>query len=454
MAETVAQIRCPNCRNPIQARIEQLIDVGRDPSAKARFLSGNLNHIRCPVCGYEGQMAAPIVYHDPAKELLLTHIPVEIGLNRDDQERAIGGLIKQVMDHLPPEARKAYLLQPQEVLTLQGMMERVLEADGITREEIEAQQAKMRLFMDLLETPEDNLAAFVSEHDAELDPGFFQLATLALQTTREPKANEAAAKRVEAALSLTSFGKRLQAQEAEVRLAAESLRQSGDGLTREKLLDLFSQAPNDDRILALANLTAPALDYTFFQLLSERIDRSTGEDKERLNTLRARILEITQELNKVQEERAAQAASLLRSILEAEDVGQAVKQALPMIDEMFLGILQANIRAATERKETAMVDRLKQVDQLIRQAIRDSLPPSLQLAQDLLATEDEAEATARLEESADQIDEQVLSALMSGAQRMEQEGLPEKADLFRRLHRHALRLAMRAKMGDRGTPQA
>jgi hypothetical protein len=446
LTESVAQIRCPNCRNPIQARVEQLIDVGRDPSAKARFLSGALNHIRCPICGYEGQLATPIVYHDPAKELLLTHIPVEIGLSRDNQERAIGGLIKQVMDHLPPESRKAYLLQPQEVFTMQGMVERVLQADGITREEIEAQQAKMRLFIELLETPEENLAVFVSEHDEQLDATFFQLATLALQATREPKAREAATKRIDAALPLTSFGKRLQAQEAEVRLAAESLRQSGEGLTREKLLDLFREAPNDDRVLALANLTAPALDYSFFQLMSERIDKATGKEKERLSVLRNRILDITQELNKAQEERAAQAASLLRSILEAEDMNQAVRRALPVIDELFLGILQANIRAATERKQTEVLARLNEVDRLVRQAIRDSLPPSLQLAQDLLAMEDESEATARLEAAAGQVDEQVLSALISGAQRMEQEGLPERAEIFRRLHRKALRLAMRAKM--------
>lgn len=454
MPGTVAQIRCPNCRNPIQARIEQLIDVGHDPSAKARFLSGSLNQIRCPVCGYEGQLATPIVYHDPAKELLLTYLPVEIGLNRNDQERAIGGLIQQVMDHLPPESRKAYLLQPQEVLTIQGMMERVLQADGITREEIEAQQAKMRLFMQLLETSDENLSAFVSEHDAQLDGSFFQLASLALQTTREPKANEAAANRLEAALSMSSFGKMIQAQEAEVKLAAESLRQAGEGLTREKLLDFFIEAPNDDRVLALTNLTAPALDYSFFQMMSERIDKSSGEEKERLNALRSRVLDITQELNKVQEARAAQAAALLRSILEAEDLSRAVKQALPMIDELFLGILQANLRAATERKEAVMVDRLTEVDRLIRQAVMASLPPSLRLAQELLGMEDEAEATSKLESSTDQIDEQLLSALMSGAQRMEQDGHSEKADLYRRLHRQALRLAMRAKMGDRGAAGA
>jgi hypothetical protein len=454
MPETVAQIRCPNCKNPIQAHIEQLIDVGQDPSAKARFLSGSLNQIRCPVCGYEGQLATPVVYHDPAKELLLTHLPVEIGLNRNDQERAIGGLLKQVMDHLPPEQRKAYLLQPQEVLTMQGMMERVLQADGITREEIEAQQAKMRLFMQLLETSEDNLATFVSEHDAELDAGFFQLASLALQSTGEGKANEAAGNRLEQALALSSFGKTVQAQEAEVRRAAESLREAGDSLTREKLLDLFVEAPNDDRVLALTNLTAPALDYSFFQTMSEKIDKSTGEAKERLNALRARILEVSQQINKVQEERASQAAALLRSILEAPDLDQAVKQALPMIDDLFLGILQANLRAATERKEQEMVDRLTDIDRLIRQAVMDSLPPSLRLAQELLDMEDEADAAAHLETATDQIDDQFLSALMSTAQRLEQDGRAETAARLRRLHRQALGLSMRSKFGDQGSAQA
>src|SRR3972149_6475189 len=250
MPGTLTQIRCPNCRTPVQARIEQLIDVGREPSAKARFLSGTSNHIRCPVCGYEGQVATPLVYHDPAKELLLTHMPVEIGLSRDDQERAIGQLMKQVMDHLPPEGRKAYLLQPQEVLTVQGLLERVLEADGITREEIEAQQAKMRLFMQLLETSQEGLPQFVAEHDTDLDAGFFQLASLALQTAKESPANAPAAERLEAALSLSTFGKQIQAQEAEVRLAAESLRQAREALTREKLLELVLSAPHDDRGLA------------------------------------------------------------------------------------------------------------------------------------------------------------------------------------------------------------
>ena len=54
----------------------------------------------------------------------------------------IGKMINQVTESLPPEQRKAYLFQPQTTLTMQGMLERILEADGISKEEIEAQRAR------------------------------------------------------------------------------------------------------------------------------------------------------------------------------------------------------------------------------------------------------------------------------------------------------------------------
>jgi len=137
MPATRTQIRCPKCGAPLQAAVEQLVDVTQDPAGKARLLSGSLNAIRCPACGYEGGLATPLVYHDPAKELLLTYFPPEVGLPKNEQERVLGQLINQVVNRLPAEKRKAYLLQPQTVLTMQGMVERVLQADGITHEQIE-----------------------------------------------------------------------------------------------------------------------------------------------------------------------------------------------------------------------------------------------------------------------------------------------------------------------------
>jgi hypothetical protein len=171
------------------------------------MLSGSLNMVRCPTCKFEWRVATPLVYHDPAKELLLTYVPVELGLKKDDQERMLGQLINQVANRLPPEQRKAYLLQPQAILTQQGLIERILAADGVTREQLDAQRNRLRLFEDLLRTPEPEIKTFVATHDAELNAEFFQLASLSPQATAEPRRE--AAMSASSSLELTSYGKRL-----------------------------------------------------------------------------------------------------------------------------------------------------------------------------------------------------------------------------------------------------
>jgi len=365
MSQSLAHIQCPNCKSGIQAAIEQLVDVGHDPSAKSRLLSGTFNRISCPVCGFEGQMSTPLVYHDPNNELLLTYIPVELNIPKEEQERVIGQLINQAVQDLPAESRKGYLFQPQPVLTMQSLMERILEADGISREEIEAQRAKMRLFEDLVRIPEENLPAFINDHDGEMDAAFFQLASLTLQATNDRRAHEALNQRLGTALELTTYGKELAAQEAELRAAAESLKEAGEELDRKAILELLVEAPNDRRILALVNLTRPALDYSFFQELTERIDSAEGDEAERLIALRSRILEITQQIDQVQEARAAQATSLLRSLLVTENLDQALQTALPLIDNLFLSILEANIQAAKEADDQATLTKLKTIHENI-----------------------------------------------------------------------------------------
>ena len=439
-------VRCPNCGSPIQAHVHQLVDVGQDPSAKSRLLSGSLNFVRCPVCQYEGQLSTPLVYHDPSKELLLTYIPVELGIPKDEQEKLIGRLINQAIEALPAESRKGYLFQPQAVLTIQGLIERILEQDGVTREELDAQRAKIRLFEDLLRAPQESLEGFVAEHDGELDERFFQLAALSLQTTADESARAAAAQVLESALQLSSYGKRLAEREAELRSAAASLRDAGDGLSREKLLELLVEAENDDRVQAIVSLARPGLDYSFFQLLTERIDQAEGEESKRLKDLRQRLLEQTEEIDQAQEARLAQVSNLVSSLVQAEDLDQAIKAALPAIDELFLAILQANIRGAEESGDPELLVRLKDIEEKISTAIMDSLPPNLRLAQEVLGTEHEQEARRILDQSVELIDDQLLGALLTTSQRMEGADDKEGAERLRRLHRHALRLSMRANI--------
>jgi hypothetical protein len=446
MAQSVTQLKCPNCQAPIQAALEQLIDVGQDPSAKSRLMSGNLNRVRCPVCQFEGQISSPLVYHDPNHELLLTYMPVEISIPKDEQERVIGQMINQVTNRLEPEQRKAYLFQPQAVLTLQGLLEKVLEADGISKEEIEAQRARMRLFEDLLKTPEEFLDAFIKDHDEDLDSAFFQLASLTLQATENQRAREAINARIERALLHSTFGKSIQTQEQELQAAAQSLNEIGEGITREHILDLLIEAPNDERVIALVNLTRPGLDYTFFQDLTERIEAAEGEDQEHLSNLRKRVLEITEEIDKAQEARATQAAALLRSILEAEDLDQAIQGALPLIDDLFLGILQANIQAAQEREDELTAERLVMISDRIQEIVSEALPAGIRLAQKVLDTEDEDAVRSLLEESSDQIDEQMLSALMSTAERLSERGDTETADRIRKMYKLALQISMQTQL--------
>jgi len=453
MVAATTSVKCPNCGSPIQAHIHQLVDVGQDPNAKSRLLSGSLNLVRCPVCKYEGQLSTPLIYHDPSKELLLTYVPVELGIPKDEQEKLIGRSINQAIEALPTESRKGYLLQPQAVLTIQGLIERILEKDGVTKEELDAQRSKIRLFEDLLGAPQDSLEGFVAEHDDELEDQFFQLAALSLQTAADESARAAATQKLEAALQLSSYGKQLAERESDLRSAAASLREAGEDLTRDKLLELIVGAENDNRVRALVSLTRPGLDYSFFQLLTERIDQTEGDESKRLETLRSHLLEQTEEIDKAQEARLAQGSNLIGSLVQAEDLDQAVAAALPAVDELFLAILQANIRGAEESDDQQLLSKLKEIEQKINAAIVDSLPPNLRLAQQVLETDDEQEAQNILSDSLDLIDDQLLGALLSTSQRLEDSNDKDGAERLRRLHRHALGLSIRANIqSEQGTP--
>jgi hypothetical protein len=92
------------------------------------------------------------------------------------------------------------------------------------------------------------------------------------------------------------------------------------------------------------------------------------------------------------------------------------------------------------------LERLQQIDSLLAAALQEALPVSLQLAQRVIDAETEALAQALLEESAAAVDGDLLDALLSAAQRLEHLGEPDRAARIARLHRHALRLSMRAKL--------
>jgi len=437
------RINCPNCRQPIVADIEQLFDNYFDPTAKQRLLSGAYNLIQCPNCGYQGNAATPIVYHDADKELLLTYVPPEIGLPRNDQERLIGSLINQILSKLPQEKRKGYLLNPQSTLTMQGLVERVLEADGITREMIQAQQQRLGLIQRLMNASEDVRIELARQEDILIDAEFFSLLRRLIDASLMGGDQESAHQLTqlqESLLPVTTFGRQLQSQAQEIEAVIKELQAAGKDLPREKLLELVIEAKNETRLRALVSLARFRMDYSFFQLLSERIDRARGDGRDRLVALREKLLEMTREIDQQLAARAQESKNLLNSITQADNISEAMMQNLSVVDEFFLQELDSAMQAARKQGDLEKLGKYQEVVDVLQQA--SAPPPEVTLIEELLDAPDDNARRKLLEEHRSEITPEFLDALSNIAAQAQSSDDKELIDSIQALNRLALRFSM------------
>jgi hypothetical protein len=441
------RVSCPNCRQPINAEIIQLIDLEADPSLKQKLLSGAINFLQCPACGYQGTLATYLVYHDPNKELLLTFVPAELGLPRNEQERLIGSLINQVVNRLPQEKRKGYLLNPQQTLTFQGMIERILEADGITREMIEAQQKKVLLIQQLLETPEPGLTALLKENDALVDAEFFGI----LRRLAEYAAlgqDQQAVQQINALqkviLEKTSYGQELVKKNTEFSVAVRNLQALGDNVTREKVLDLVVKASSDTEVEAYVSLARPVMDYQFFQGLSDRIEKSRGDGRTRLVALREKLLSLTRLVDQEIETRHQNARKLVNQVLESDDLDQSLQEALPVIDEFFAEELLVALKEARSSGNLERIGKIQQLQKLLEEA---SAPPAeVAFIQDLLSTENDEEMQKMLENRSGEVTDEFLEILNGFSMQMQSGDDRALAQRMALLNRMATKFSMAKKL--------
>lgn len=442
------RVNCPNCRQPVIADVEQLFDVASDPSAKQKLLSGAVNVIACQNCGYQGSLATPIVYHDAEKELLLSYMPPEMGLPRNEQERILGGLINQVINRLPQEKRKGYLLRPQSTLTMQGLVERVLEGEGITREMIQAQQQKMNLLQRLISATPDVRETIAQQEDQLIDAEFFSLISRLAEASLgagDQRSARALAELQRGLLPITSFGRELQAQSQEYEAAINSLRELGDQLTRDDLLDVVISAPNDIRLQALVRLARPAMDYEFFQLLSQRIDRARGDGRARLIEIREKLLDITREVDSRLEERRKAIQGIIENILQTPDISKAMAENLELVDEMFLGELDDFLAQARKQGNLERSAKIQQMIAVIQEA--SAPPPEVKLIEAMLEAEDDASRQALLEQNASQITPDFIDALSNVMTQLQSTGDEQLIKRIQAVHRQVLRFSMKANLG-------
>ena len=448
MAKTI--VPCPQCHQPITIELTRLFDTNTDPEAKQKLLSGSANYFKCPICGAQGVYPTPIVYHDPDKELLLTFFPPDLHTPINEQERILGPMIKKAMDDLPPEKRKSYLFRPQTMLTQQRLFETILEADGITPEMLKAQQEKLHLLQQLLGASAEGLPEMIQQNDEKIDEEFFMLLSTLAQASAAAGDQEslAALNALQKALiEHSTLGKTAAMEAAETQEAVKELQElSKTGLTREKLLDLLIKSSNSDiRLTTIATMARSGLDYTFFQLLSDKIEASSGEEKAHLESLRQRLLTITQAVDEAMKTQLEEARKLVNELLAAEDVEKATQEALPRINQAVVEVINQEAKAAQAAKDEAKLRKLSQIINVIQSA--DSSNAYLGLIDALLQEESAENRVKILEESGDLVNDEFVQLLAGLIGQLEQQGdQQEVLDQLKVLNREILRFTMKRNL--------
>ncbi|MCX7681542.1 MAG: CpXC domain-containing protein [Anaerolineae bacterium] len=416
----LARITCPNCRNVFQAPVEQILDVGQDPTAKLRTINGLVNLVHCPHCGMDGQLNLPFFYHDPKRELALVYMPLEAGRDEMERQRFIGSLTSAVINGLPMEERKGYLLQPQIMITMDGLINKVLEADGITKEMIEAQRAKAALLRRLVDaSSEEIMEVMIRENDALIDDEFFRILLMNLEIARE-SGQGADIQRLIAVrhklLEASSEGRRIKVQ-------GEMLEALRNEPTREKLLDLLVEAPDRRIREALIILGLPLVDYRFFQLLTMRLEETPEqEEKERLASLRAEILEVRGKVEEATRALYAERSALLRALLQSENPEALARRRFAEIDQAFINLLTASLEEARSTGDLATVRALQDVWNMILKLTEETLPPEIQLFNRLMNVESEGEVEKLLQENRELLTAPLLQFMERAAAEMEEAG--------------------------------
>jgi hypothetical protein len=415
----VARVTCPSCRSQFQAPVEQVLDVREDPNAKVRVLNGLVNVASCPQCGTAGALNLPFLYHDPDKELALVYMPMEAGRDDLERQRLIGNLTTTVMNRLPPEERKGYLLQPQVMITQENLTSKILEADGVTPEMMEEQKVKAALLQRLVDaTSEEVLEAIIKENDDAIDADLLRMLEMNLELTQ----SMGRAADVQKLLALRNKLLDLSSTGRETKARNEVLEILRADPTRENLLDLLVQTPDEQTRELLIVFGRPLLDYLFFQSLTSRIDAAPDEaEKARLTALRTEVLEVRDRLDEETRVLYEERSVLLRDLLLSDDPEALARRRFEEMDQAFMNLLAANLEQARSANDKQAAEALQAIWNLVLHLMEETLPPGLQLFNRLMTAEDEAEIEQLLEDNRELVTERLVEFIERAETQMREE---------------------------------
>jgi hypothetical protein len=377
-------------------------------------------------------LSGPLVYHDAAKQLCLVYFPQELNARPEEQERFIGEVTSFLTRSLPPDAPRAYLLTPRRFMTLNSLVDTVLEADGITKEEIERQRKRVELISQFAEVMDDETAfnQLVEQNRAELDYEFFATLTAFVAASQGQGRNESTEMLVrlhQKLVEATGFTGDMEGDDE-------------DEVDTEALVEQLVQA-SDDELEQLIAEQRHGIDYSFFEQLTDRIEQAKAagaeDEARRLSERRSTILGTVERMDREAQAMFEAGTVVLREVLEAPDTRAALEANAAKLDEAFMLVLSANAAAAERAGQTEIVARLEQIAQQALEVIQASMTPEDRFINELLNAETPRAATQLLRQNVPLVTPAFVKKLNEMADTQEKRGAKEASEQLRRLAREA-----------------
>jgi hypothetical protein len=248
-------------------------------------------------------------------------------------------------------------------------------------------------------------------------------------------------------LAETEIGRNLQQSVGELEAASKALKDAGQSLTREKLLELVLESQTDGRLKAFVNLARGGMDYQFFQLLTEKIDKSTGDEKTRLESIREKLLDYVNQVDKQLEARYKQAQDLVESILKQDDIEKATRENLEGFSQDAVDVVNQFLRQASEKNDYTRMGKLQKMVQVLQEA--SAPPPEVAFIEKLIEAPDDGAIEAMLKANDAIVNEQFIEALSGLVAQMDAQDNAEAKALGEKLgqvYKLALKYSMKKKI--------
>jgi hypothetical protein len=418
------QVQCPACGARYVQKAHQAIDVSREPHLKEALLQGRFNLSICPQCGSQGLINLPFIYHDGTKSLFYLFLPMDLRATDLQQQQAVGALTRQFMDSLPAEERRGYMLQPKIYLSLQSLLDDILLADGITKEQLQAMRDRAALLQELLQIDTlDGLRQAVERNKERVDDTLFEV----LEGWIAEATAQGAAETAQALMDLKQDLLQIVRPE-------EAAGQEAPPIEREELLEMLLKESDPERLRALVAVVRPLLDYQFFLLVADRIEaaQQSGNEIEakRLSRLRQTLLELIEQLDAEARQLLERAATLLRQALSVPDPRPFLEERASQIDQAFFTVLELNLAAAEQRGDERLLAALRQLATVAMSVLEEKAPPEIRLINQLLRASS-AERQELIRANKALVTDRLLAIMRqmrAGLETASRTGLPQQMD--------------------------